>query len=241
MRQGNYICKCGKEFTETNRFNGHKSKCKIHLGDKYNEVVGITTKKANVGASTYFENQRIKKLETWILEKHKCETCKKIMNSKYGSGRFCNTSCKNKYTSRKNTEESNIKRRKAISKKIASGEWKPYNINPYNTYVETYWTFILKDKYNLDIEQQYRLTYKDKYGIDKYYYFDLLVNGKIDLEIDGPWHNRHRDRIRDNISREAGFIVYRVEYKDPKQEKEAVLNQIKEFIDFVNNIDKVKS
>ena len=34
MAIGYYVCKCGKEFTEPNKFNAHKSHCRIHLGEE---------------------------------------------------------------------------------------------------------------------------------------------------------------------------------------------------------------
>lgn len=29
-----YRCECGKEFTDSQSFNGHKSHCRIHLGEE---------------------------------------------------------------------------------------------------------------------------------------------------------------------------------------------------------------
>lgn len=31
---GKYVCKCGKEFDSSQAFNGHKSGCRIHLGEE---------------------------------------------------------------------------------------------------------------------------------------------------------------------------------------------------------------
>lgn len=38
-----------------------------------------------------------------------CEVCEKILNEKYGSGRFCGFNCKQRFISLKNREEKNIK------------------------------------------------------------------------------------------------------------------------------------
>ena len=31
MKKGHYVCECGREFDDTQSFNGHKSHCEIHL------------------------------------------------------------------------------------------------------------------------------------------------------------------------------------------------------------------
>lgn len=101
-----YICKCGKVFDKPNNFNGHKSHCKIHLGEKkYFEIINIRKENANKAHITQKQN-RIKKKkikdEKWLKEEHKCQYCNKIMTERYGSGRFCNKSCANTYSSSHN-------------------------------------------------------------------------------------------------------------------------------------------
>ena len=55
--QGNYKCECGKEFTNSQAFNGHKSHCKIHLGEtKYLENLNKFKNSFNLGP-----NGRLKK------------------------------------------------------------------------------------------------------------------------------------------------------------------------------------
>lgn len=98
-----YICKCGETFDKPNNFNGHKSHCKVHLGEKrYLEIINIRkecAKKAHIIQKQNRLKQKKFKEEIWINEKHKCEYCNKIMVYKYGSGRFCNKSCANSYSS----------------------------------------------------------------------------------------------------------------------------------------------
>ena len=106
-----YICKCGKTFDKPNDFNGHKSHCKVHLGEKrYLEIINIRkecARKAHITQKqNYLEQQRIKN-ELWAKEEHRCEYCNKVMKYKYSSGRFCNKSCANSYSSSHNSNFQN--------------------------------------------------------------------------------------------------------------------------------------
>ena len=62
-----------------------------------------------------------------------------------------------------------------------------------------------------------------------YYQFDFLIDGHIDLEIDGSSHSKEHDYERDNyISRL--YEVYRINHHDSLKELEVELNK------FVSNI-----
>lgn len=93
-----YVCECGKEFDNPQKFNGHKSHCKIHLGSKYEKILANDI--INITKATKVRSERIKikkqqELQKWISEHHTCEKCGKIMTEKFGSGRFCSRSCAN--------------------------------------------------------------------------------------------------------------------------------------------------
>lgn len=116
-----YLCECGREFNKPNSFNGHKSHCKLHmivqgklerfiLDDhrRHQNLLGTCAKKKQ----HFLEEQREKEnaaLEVWISEQHICERCGRIMNTLYGSGKFCSRACANKRThsieSRKKTSD----------------------------------------------------------------------------------------------------------------------------------------
>ena len=86
-----YKCECGKEFDHYQKFNGHKSRCKIHykaLGklDKLNEY---NIKRSNTLSKV------LKGKKKNNFEPYKCEKCGKLVTEKYGSGRFCSRSCAN--------------------------------------------------------------------------------------------------------------------------------------------------
>ena len=95
-----YKCECGKEFTNHQSFNGHKSSCIIHLKatGKYEIRMKSMAKQRAKVIQTYAkksEELRRKKEEEWRKADHRCERCGKVMEVKYGSGRFCSRFCAN--------------------------------------------------------------------------------------------------------------------------------------------------
>lgn len=118
MSKGYYKCECGKEFTEPQRFNGHKSHCKVHMQannkldklieaqDCRKETLRKTQKQKSEKLSKQKQAKQDLEKQIWIQEQHKCEKCGKIMTEKYGSGRFCSRVCSN---SRPHSKETKLK------------------------------------------------------------------------------------------------------------------------------------
>lgn len=116
--EGHYKCECGKEFTNSQSFNAHKSRCLQHyisIGkeQEYYDSLEKRQQASNEGYKKYIHEQhkqlKCKENERnamWISEKHTCERCGKIMLEKYGSGRFCCRSCAN---ARKHSDETKKK------------------------------------------------------------------------------------------------------------------------------------
>lgn len=106
-KNAHYICECGKEFDNPQKFNGHKRHCKIHLKavhkveemqelDKRQRQHQLETKAKNkIAREVQKETKQQQELEQWISEKHTCEKCGKLMTEKYASGRFCCRACAN--------------------------------------------------------------------------------------------------------------------------------------------------
>ena len=93
-----FICECGKEYSDPQAFNGHRAHCKIHLanlGEDHLEQRKALDKKASDACKSYFKNSKLQKELKWIEEQHTCEKCGKVMTEKFGSGRFCSRSCAN--------------------------------------------------------------------------------------------------------------------------------------------------
>lgn len=93
-----YKCDCGKEFTNSQSFNGHRSICPIYLGDKWylreKQLRELGKRSSEINKINYLKIKEQKKLK-WISEQHTCEKCGKVMTEKFGSGRFCSRSCAN--------------------------------------------------------------------------------------------------------------------------------------------------
>ena len=93
-----YICICGKEFTNSQAYNGHKCRCLKHLTAKYGKEEALirfhqNDKKSQATRILVAEERKHQKLVVWISEQHKCEVCGKIMTEKFGTGRFCCDRC----------------------------------------------------------------------------------------------------------------------------------------------------
>lgn len=105
-----YRCECGKEFTNPQAFNGHKSHCAIHLcktgklQDRLN-IDKTNSIKISSSLKAVYAEKRNKEADEWKKSKHICERCGKIMTEKYGSGRFCSRACANKRTHSNKTIE----------------------------------------------------------------------------------------------------------------------------------------
>lgn len=95
-----YFCECGKVFDAPQRFNGHKSHCKIHLSltgnlEKRLQLDAARGQMLAARAAAASLERSMQSLNLWLAEKHKCETCGNLMTEKFGSGRFCSRSCAN--------------------------------------------------------------------------------------------------------------------------------------------------
>ena len=145
LHSGQFICECGKKFTNSQAYNGHKTHCKSHHLTKYgnldfyNELQEIQRHQLYKNSQEYakisHEQSQIRKLDEitkWISEQHTCEKCGKIMIEKFGSGRFCCRSCANshKITKEQKEKTSNTLRRVNISDKQKQIFIDKYNINP---------------------------------------------------------------------------------------------------------------
>lgn len=112
-----YQCICGNTFDNSQKFNAHKSHCKMHYINKYgnldryyaNESVWI--KNFTDAARRRGEQIQAEKLSKWISEQHTCERCGKVMTEYFGTGRFCSRHCAN---IRSHSDETRIKISEAL-------------------------------------------------------------------------------------------------------------------------------
>ena len=114
-----YACICGKEFTNSQSFNSHKSLCKEHYIQKYGGLTEYEAqqekrhKAATESLRKKADDKKQAALLTWIDEQHTCERCGKVMTEKFGSGRFCSRFCAN---SRDHSDETKDKIRQSLVK-----------------------------------------------------------------------------------------------------------------------------
>lgn len=136
MDQKIYTCECGKQFTNPQSFNGHKTHCKEHNLVKYGSLENLNNYNKNISLQVKNKYLNLKhinlatkqqKLDKWINEQHKCEICGKVMIEKYGSGRFCSQACANTRIISTNT-----KNKISDSLKLH----KTYNINNHQNYYD---------------------------------------------------------------------------------------------------------
>ena len=121
MQKKEYICQCGRQFTNSYGLGNHKRSCKIYNMITYGNLDKIDFYHNKIKQRKQANNSKIEQnsinLQQWILEKHQCEYCKKIMTNYYGSGRFCSTQCARSFSTSKNRKEINIKVSQAFKKK----------------------------------------------------------------------------------------------------------------------------
>lgn len=121
-----YICKCGKSFETAQGLHGHKTFCKIYLGEEQYKInCEINAKKfeeSNLRKQEQAKIRKQQKLQQWLDEKHTCENCGKVMTEYYGSGRFCSAKCARGFSTKNNREE--------ISRKVS--ESLKGNVVPWN-------------------------------------------------------------------------------------------------------------
>lgn len=105
--EGIYTCACGKTFNSSQSFNGHKTHCKEHHIMKYGNLLKFEdlnkqqqkaaelAKQAVKQKSKDFHKAKKAELQLWLASSPKCECCGKVMNERFGSGRFCSRVCAN--------------------------------------------------------------------------------------------------------------------------------------------------
>lgn len=101
MNEKIYTCGCGKEFDNSQRFNGHKGQCKTHLMlvGKYEKRVAGNKKMHEGSRIKALQNRaekeklELERLQQWINEQHSCKKCGKVMTEYWGTGTYCSASC----------------------------------------------------------------------------------------------------------------------------------------------------
>ena len=133
------------------------------------------------------------------------------------------------------SQNKSVATKEAQEKLIKEGRHKGWQSRNIESYAESFWKNVL-DNNNIEYKREYMIKKKDL-GIDSQYsyFLDFLLPNKIDLEIDGKQHNfrKEHDKLRDTILEQNGYIVYRINWINPKR-KEEVNKQIDNFLKWYN-------
>ena len=125
---------------------------------------------------------------------------------------------------------------------IDEGRHKGWQSRDKKSYAEQFWIQVL-DNNNIDYQREFVVN-KRTLGLNdsSNFFLDFLLPGNIDLEIDGKQHGyedrKEHDKERDAILTQHGYIIYRIQWINPNtpQNKLKVQNQIKEFLDWYQNL-----
>lgn len=166
-----------------------------------------------------------------------CENCGRVHSGIYGSGRFCSSECSHSYSATVNNQQRKENIKKASDISIANGTHNGFSGN--GKIVESYWEKELTRR-GIDIKRNFSVSCDDIRNNNHYYRFDFLVNGIVDLEIDGDrFHSEEvseKDSRREKFLNKLGYIVYRVPYINPKRRYKAFLKQVDNFISWLTEI-----
>lgn len=122
---------------------------------------------------------------------------------------------------------------------ISRGEHIGWQSRTIRSYAEIFWEKVL-DNNNINYDPEHTIKKKDLHMNDLGSYFlDFLIDGFIDLEIDGKQHQyedrKQSDNIRDNALKNNGYLIYRIPWINPVN-SEAVKKQIDDFISWYHDI-----
>lgn len=135
------------------------------------------------------------------------------------------------------SEMSSLKRSKnsakAQQKLISEGKHIGWTTRNIRSYAELFWERVLTNN-QIKYEPEY-VVKKSDIGINESgcYFLDFLIDGYIDLEIDGKQHQyedrKEHDILRDERLQANGFVIYRIPWINP-EESAKVKRQIDEFL-----------
>lgn len=165
----------------------------------------------------------------------KCKTCQKpIGKNVFG---YCQECYRKTPLYRENT-------RKGILKCISEGRHKGWTSRFFVSYAEKFFIKVLdengfKDKYI----HEYKIPKSNFVKESGNWFLDFFFEkGKVDLEIDGKQHDYPdriiKDKIRDKILTENGYLVYRIKWKNITTESGSnyMSNEINKLLTFLRDV-----
>lgn len=207
-----YTCKCGRSFEKVSSYGAHCSHCRIHLGHEPKDPFG--DKRAWSRGLTKETDPRVANMAKHLSEKFHGEN-----TSFYGKHHTEETKRKMSESARRN------------AKNHING-WKSGDCRVPNKY-EAY-TYSFLEENGISFQHEVSVS-KKSLGCDggSRYMLDFVVNGVIDLEIDGTAHNKEYDDTRDSFVKNK-YIIYRIQHHDSIDE---LYDKLREFVCWLNNMD----
>ena len=247
---------CGKKFYRTP--NKKRSKtglyfcCKEHQNEGYRKHLVIS------GPKTKFSNLIVTNYEKYCLEKRKsnrvrqynknrrCKDCGKTIYN-YNKSGYCIV-CYHKH--KIITDEMRRKISSRTKKLMKEGKIKSWQSRNIMSYPEKFFKKVLESN-NIDFEGPNYVVKQKDLGVpnckpSSCYFLDFKI-GNIDLEIDGKQHSYkeqlEKDKIRDKYLSKAGYIIYRIKWKDIKsnQGKQYIKGEIEKLLKFITTSGEKES
>lgn len=238
------ICEyCGKEHDGSfgsGRFCcsecSHKYSSNTNKEERLNNISkSLKGRPSPLKGKKFGEDSRIHKLSK--------ETKEKISKSLKNNPNLKGSEILKNYRDNESPEQKNsrLKKISETNKRLyKEGKIKGWNSRNKKSYAEKFWTKVLNNN-NIEFISEKVVT-KKELGVDEVgnYFLDFVINGNIDLEIDGKQHKyldrAESDRIRDERLMKNGYIVYRIPFINPNTDdnKELVKKQIEDFLNWLS-------
>lgn len=153
---------------------------------------------------------------------------------KFNIKSYCSNSCRSKDIK----QETKDKIRQSKLESVRNGTHKGWTTRNIISYPEKFFMDVLKNN-KLEYKHNFVVSKKDLGLNDNSSYFldFYFEDRKIDLEIDGKQHRyrKEHDELRDGLLENFGIKVYRIEWKNPINEKnkEYMENEINKFMNYM--------
>lgn len=208
-----YKCECGAEYDSVSKFGGHCAHCRVHLGHDPIDCFG--------------DGGRWSKGRT----KHNDERIARMADRR--KQLIADGKIKAPFSGRTHSEET--KRKMSKSATVVANEhrngWEGGDSRVQNKY-ELFTEAFLRDN-NISYESEVSVKQSEFGKKGSYYQFDFLINGEIDLEIDGTSHLPESRKLHD-VERdsyvEKKFTVYRIQHNDNMDVLEAELKKFLQYL-----------
>lgn len=194
-----YTCECGRSFTSKQSYVAHCGHCGIHLGHDPTD---------NFGKSRSWAKGKTKDTDDRLKRRSELQKANPSMS----------------FLGKKHTEETRKKmsERARVTASEHRNGWKAGNNRVPNKYELFAEQFLLNN--GISFQKEYVLPHS-KLGNPNgsYYQLDFLIDGSIDLEIDGSANNCDHDSKRDQYISKL-YTVHRINHNDSIEQLEAGLN-----------------